>query len=75
MSELKSEEQQLGDIEGVARKHCARLLRSAAARRDPKGAEALVILAFTFGAAWALDRPDMIELAGAQMDGLKELKQ
>jgi hypothetical protein len=52
-------------VEDAARQHCRRLLKGV--KRDSRE-EALVILAFTFGAAWALDRPDMIALAEAQMD-------
>lgn len=59
-------------VETEAKKHCKRLLDSKTAKILPRHkAEALVILAFTFGAAWALDRPDMIELANAQIDARK----
>lgn len=63
-------------IEQAARQHCANLLTSSAARALPKDmAEALVIIAFTYGAAWALDRPDMIELGDAQFDAMRSGKQ
>lgn len=72
MTLLPADSSDPGGIEGIAREHCARLLQSKAARSIPTDvAEGLVILAFTFGAAWALERPDMIELAHAQFDSIK----
>lgn len=59
-------------VEDAARLHCDFLLKSSAARRFPEEAEALIILAFTIGSAWGLDRPDMIELAKAQHASLFE---
>lgn len=57
------------EIETAAKRDCDWLLRSAVVRKlDRKEAEALIILAFTVGAAWALDRPDMVELARAQAE-------
>lgn len=59
-------------VEAAAREYCARLLTSSAARALPKDArEALVIVAFSLGAAWALNRPDMADLANAQMDAMR----
>lgn len=59
-------------VEAAAREYCARLLTSRAAQVLPKDSrEALVIVAFSLGAAWALNRPDMIELADAQMDSMR----
>ena len=56
-------------FESAALKHCSRLLESALARTMPKAdAQALVICAFTYGAAWALDRTDLIDLGNAQLD-------
>lgn len=63
-------------VEQAARQHCASLLTSSVARALPKEkAEALVILAFTYGAAWALGRPDMIDLGNAQLDSIRSEKQ
>lgn len=63
-------------LEAIAREHCARLLTSKAAQALPREqAEGLVILAFTLGAAWCLDCPDMIELANAQFDSLRSNQQ
>jgi hypothetical protein len=62
-------------FETIAREHCAKLLNSRAGKRCGADAEALVILAFTFGAAWALDRPDMLELGNAQIEAMRSEKQ
>jgi len=63
-------------IDQAARQHCANLLTSSAAKALPRDmAEALVIIAFTYGAAWALDRPDMIDLGDAQLDSIRSDKQ
>lgn len=62
-------------IEAAALKHCDRLLNSALGRRIGKAdAMALVIIAFTYGAAWALDDLDMIALGNAQMDSSRAAK-
>lgn len=59
-------------IEVAARAHCANLLRSETAALLPLDlAEGFAIVAFTLGAAWALERHDMIELANAQMDSMR----
>ncbi len=59
-------------IEGAAREHCSRLLKSQTALMLPPDlADAFAILAFTLGAAWALDRPELIELANAQLDSVR----
>jgi hypothetical protein len=64
------------DVEAAAKLHCRTLLNSQSARMLPRDrAEALIILAFTFGAAWALDRPDMIALAEAQIDARRGAQQ
>jgi hypothetical protein len=64
------------DVEAAAKRYCRRLLDSKSAHMLPKDrAEALVILAFTFGAAWALDRPDMVDLAEAQIDSARSAQQ
>lgn len=55
-------------LEDVAREKCARLLGSNACRNGGAPAEALVILAFTLGAAWALHEPEMQTLADAMYD-------
>jgi hypothetical protein len=63
-------------LEKIAREHCARLLDSKAAKALPREqAEGLAIIAFTIGAAWGMDRPDMIELANAQFDSLRSDQQ
>lgn len=59
-------------IEAAAREHCAKLLTSQTAQMLPPNlAEAFATLAFTIGAAWALDRQDMIDLANAQIDSIR----
>jgi hypothetical protein len=59
-------------MERAALKHCAGLLQSDTARMLPRElADAFAILAFTLGAAWALDRTDMLELANAQLDSIR----
>lgn len=59
-------------LEQIAREHCSRLLDSKTAKALPREqAEGLVIIAFTLGAAWGMDCPDMIELANAQFDSLR----
>lgn len=69
-------EDKQGGLEEAARTHCANLLTSSAARALPKSmAEALVIIAFTYGAAWALDRPDMIALGDAHLDSMRSNQQ
>lgn len=67
-------EEKLSQLEAIAREQCAKLLTSSAAKRFPEEAQALVILAFTYGAAWALDRPDMVELGNAQIDANRALR-
>lgn len=63
-------------IEQAALHTCATLLTSNTARALPdEQAKALVILAFTYGAAWALDRPDMIGLGDAQLEALRSAQQ
>lgn len=65
-----------GEVEQAARQYCANILTSRAAKALGKDtAEALVIIAFTYGAAWALDRPDMIVLGDAQLDSIRSEKQ
>ena len=59
-------------VEAAARLHCARLLDTALAKRFPEAdVLGLVIIAFTLGAAWALDEPNLIDLANAQMDSAR----
>jgi hypothetical protein len=59
-------------IENAAREYCARLLKSKTALMLPPDlADAFAILAFTLGAAWALDRPALIDLANAQLDSIR----
>jgi hypothetical protein len=49
--------------------HCSKLLTSDAAQMLPRAqAEALVIIAFTLGVAWARDEPDMLELLKDHID-------
>jgi hypothetical protein len=56
------------NIEAAAKRHCDWLLRSGAD-------ESAVILAFTIGAAWALDEHAMIALARAQFEARQERQQ
>lgn len=59
-------------VEAAARDYCKKLLESkTAALLPPELALALVTVAFTLGAAWALDRPDIADLANAQMDSMR----
>ena len=56
-------------VEAAARDYCAKLLDSPTAKMLPPDlALAFAILAFTLGAAWALDRPDLRDLAHAMSD-------
>lgn len=58
-------------IEAAAKRDCDWLLQSSAAKKLTRAeAEGLVILAFTVGAAWALDCPDMVTLARAQHEAI-----
>lgn len=59
-------------FEAIARDQCKRLLESRAARRFPAQAEALVMIAFVYGAAWALGKPDITALADAQIEALQQ---
>lgn len=64
------------DLQAIARTHCEKLLNTGAAKLLPLAQrEALIIIAFTFGAAWALDAPDMLALGNAQIDSLRSAKQ
>jgi len=59
-------------VEIAARTCCANLLQSKTAQLLPTDlAEAFAISAFLLGAAWALDRPDLIAIANAQMDSMR----
>lgn len=59
-------------VEVAAREYCAKLLESKTARLLPPDlALALATIAFTLGAAWALDEPRIRELADAQMDSMR----
>jgi hypothetical protein len=59
-------------IEVAAREYCAKLLESKTARLLPPDlAEAFAIVAFSLGAAWALDEPRMRDIANAQIDSLR----
>lgn len=59
-------------VELAARTCCAHLLRSKTAQLLPSDlAESFAMSAFLLGAAWALDRPDLIEIANAQMDSMR----
>jgi hypothetical protein len=55
------------DIEAEARKHCDWLLETEFVRLHPRAID-VVILAFTIGAAWGLDKPELIE--GARLIAL-----
>lgn len=58
----------MNPVEIAALKCCATLLETPTAKRLPRDlAEAFAIAAFSVGAAWALDRPDLIELANAEV--------
>lgn len=64
------------DIESAAKKICAKLLTTNTAMALPEGvAEALVILAFTYGAAWAINSGDMLALADAHIEALRSTHQ
>jgi len=56
----------VNDLEAVALDKCRSLLDTAGARRCDC-AESLVIIAFVFGAAWALGQQDLLAVAEAQM--------
>lgn len=59
-------------VEVAAQEYCAKLLESkTAALLPPDLAVAFATVAFTLGAAWALDRPDIADLANAQMDSMR----
>jgi len=63
-------------IESVARERCAKLFTSKAALElTTEQAEALIIVAFCYGAAWALGTEEVIELGNAQMESLRSAKQ
>jgi hypothetical protein len=60
-------------FEDEAREHCSKLLNSGAAQLLPRAqADALVIIAFTIGAVWALDEPDMLEMIKERIDFPRE---
>lgn len=63
------------DLDVIAREHCAKLLKTKAALRFPAQATALVVVAFALGAAWALEKPEIKELAEAQIDALRSSHQ
>lgn len=59
-------------VELAARDYCAKLLESKTARMLPADlAESFATVAFTLGAAWALDRPDLRDLAHAMSDAFR----
>lgn len=65
----------MDNLDDIARKYCAKILESSAARALPKEqAEALAIIAFTYGACWALNEPDMVTLGDAQLESLRQDK-
>jgi hypothetical protein len=64
----------MNDLERAARACCSDLFDRIAKIRDENirgSIESAIYIAFAFGAAWALDRPDMIRLAKAQIADLK----
>jgi hypothetical protein len=59
-------------VEAAARDYCKKLLESETAQMLPPDlALAFVIVAFTLGAAWALDRPDLRDMAHAMSDSCR----
>jgi hypothetical protein len=61
-----------GAFEAAALRCCERLLDSALAKRFPESdVKGLAIIAFTLGAAWALNEQPLIDLANAQMDAAR----
>lgn len=59
-------------VEVAAREYCAKLLESKTAQRLPADlALAFATAAFALGAAWALDRPDIADIANAQIDSMR----
>ncbi len=59
-------------VELAAREYCARLLESQVAQTlPPDVAFAYTAVAFALGAAWALDRPDLRDLAHAMSDSMR----
>lgn len=59
-------------VELAAETYCAKLLESTTAQLLPADlALAFATVAFTLGAAWATDRPEILELANAQVDSLR----
>jgi hypothetical protein len=59
-------------VEVAAREYCAKLLESQTARLLPPDlADAFAMVAFVLGAAWALDRPDLKEMAHAMSDSMR----
>lgn len=71
---------QLCQIEHAARSVCWKLLTSVVAairagQFTPTMGDAVVLIAFTYGAAWALDLPEMIDLGDAQLDAIVNTRQ
>lgn len=59
-------------VEVAAREYCAKLLESkTAVLLPPELALAFATVAFTLGAAWALDEPKIRDIANAQMESLR----
>ncbi len=61
-----------GQLEKIAKEQCSRILNSKAAARFPREAEALVMIAFVYGAAWALGKQDLVDFSNAQIDALNQ---
>lgn len=59
-------------LEKLILQQCEKLLSSEFARQFPQEAKALVLISWTYGAAWALERPDMVEFGNAQFDALRK---
>jgi len=58
------------EFEKVAVEQC-RCLVEASPIAMQQFLEDIAVLAFTFGVAWAMDKPEMIELARAQIEALR----
>lgn len=53
-------------MEAIAKEKCAKLLETPTGKT--RSGRALIMVAFAYGAAWALDAPEMIDLGDAQIE-------
>lgn len=59
-------------VEVAAHEYCTKLLESKTAQLLPPDlALAFATIAFTLGAAWALDEPKIRDIANAQMESMR----